>query len=77
MAINFDKTVQKLCRKKLTSPDEPLLQGSFTPTEAIAEALIRRALSGNADALKLVRDILGKQTPKEDSRFFIDINVVE
>ncbi len=77
MAINFDKTVIKMCKKKISSPDEPLLPGEFTPVEAIAEALIRRAQSGNADALKVVREILGQKEVQKNDRFFIDINVIE
>ena len=77
MAISFDKTVKKMCKKKISSPDEPLLTDEFTPTDAIAEALIRRALSGNADALKVVREILGKEDGAKQGGFFIDINVVE
>ena len=77
MPMNFDKTVKRMCKKKITSPDEPLLKDEFTPTDAIAEALIRRALSGNADALKVVREILGKEERDNKGGFFIDINVVE
>ncbi len=77
MPMNFDKTVKKMCKKKITSPDEPLLKDEFTPTDAIAEALIRRALAGNADALKVVRDILGKEECDKKGGFFIDINVVD
>ena len=77
MAISFDKTVKRMCKKKISSPDEPLLKDEFTPTDAIAEALIRRALAGNSDALKVVREILGKEESTQKGGFFIDINVVE
>lgn len=77
MAISFDKTVKRMCKRKINSPDEPLLTAEFTPTEAIAEALIRRALAGNADALKVVREILGKDEQGRPGSFQIDINVVE
>ena len=77
MPMNFDKTVKRMCKKKITSPDEPLLKDEFTPTDAIAEALIRRALAGNADALKVVREILGKEEREQKGGFFIDINVVD
>ena len=75
--MNFDKTVKRMCKKKISSPDEPLLDGEFTPLEAIAEALIRRAQSGNADALKVVREIVGQQSEVKSGGFSIDINVVE
>ncbi len=74
---SFDNIVKKMCKKKISSPDEPLLKPEFTPTEAIAEALIRRALAGNADALKVVREILGQDNGVKSGGFSIDINVVE
>ena len=74
--MNFDSTVKKMCKKKISSPDEPLLKPQFTPLEAIAEALIRRAQAGNADALKVVREILGQERVTNGG-FSIDINVVE
>ncbi len=77
MAISFDKTVKRMCKKKISAPDAPLLSDEFTPLDAIAEALIRRALSGNADALKVVREILGKDENEKKGSFHIDINVVE
>ena len=77
MAISFDKTVKRMCKKKISAPDTPLLSDEFTPTEAIAEALIRRAQAGNADALKVVREILGKEEKSGHGSFHIDINVVE
>ncbi len=77
MAINFDKTVIKMCKKKISSPDAPLLPDRFTPVDAIAEALIRRAQSGNADALKVVREILGQKDAQSNDSFFVDIKVVD
>ena len=75
--MNFDKTVKRMCKKKIRSADEPLLQGEFTPVDAIAEALIRRALAGNADALKVVREIIGNEPCESKGGYVIDINVVE
>lgn len=75
--MNFDKTVKRMCKKKIHSADEPLLPDEFTPVDAIAEALIRRALAGNADALKVVRDIIGSEPSEKKGGYVIDINVVE
>ena len=33
---SFDETVKKLCRKKITDPDEPILGAQFTVQQAIA-----------------------------------------
>lgn len=43
---SFDETVKKLCRKKITDPDEPILGAQFTVQQAIAAAIVKRAVSG-------------------------------
>lgn len=73
---SFDKTVKKLCAKKITDADEPILDQCFTVEQAIAAAVIKRALGGAADAVKLVREILDSQTPQSGD-FRVDIRVVE
>ena len=77
MAKSFDKTVKKMCRQKITDPDAPLLGEVFTVEEAIAAALIKKAYSGAADALKVIREILSEQTHDAPKTFTVDINVVE
>ena len=76
MVKGFDKTVKRLCAKKLSDPNESILGERFSVEEAIAEALIRRALSGTADAVKLIREILSEQKETQGG-FQVDINVVE
>lgn len=77
MAKTFDDTVKKMCRKKIASPDEPLLKEKFTVEQAISEALIRKAFGGAADAVKLIREILSSPAAATSSKFQIDINVVD
>lgn len=74
---SFDKTVKKLCRKKITDPEAPLLGESFTVSEAIAAALIKKAYTGAADALKVIREILDDEKPDAPKSFSVDINVIE
>ena len=76
MAKTFDETVKKMCRKKMESPDSPLLKERYSVEEAIAEALIRKALSGASDAVKLLREILGTGGSQKGN-FQIDIKVVD
>ena len=76
MAKNFDKTVKKMCAKKLSSPDENILGDTFSVQEAIAEGLIRKALSGASDAVKLIREILSNEK-EQSGGFRVDINVIE
>ena len=77
MAKGFDKTVKKMCAKKLSDPNENILGEKFSVEEAIAEGLIRKALSGTADAVKLVREILSEENESNNGGFRVDINVIE
>ncbi len=76
MAKSFDETVKAMCRKRISDPDQPLLGDSFSVSQAVAAAVIKRALTGAADAVKLVREILdsGSVSPGE---FKVDIRVVD
>lgn len=74
---SFDDTVKKLCRKKITDPQEPILPQSFTVQQAIAAAVVRRAVDGAADAVKLVREILDSQDTVSAGEFKVNIRVVE
>ena len=76
MAGNFDKTVIKLCKRKLQDPDQPILGESFTVTEMVAAALIKKACAGTGDAIKILREILSDGGEQKRS-FNIDINVVD
>ncbi len=76
MAKGFDKTVKKMCAKKLSDPSENILGEKFSVEEAIAESLIRKALSGTADAVKLIREILSEEK-ETNGGFRVDINVIE
>ena len=76
MANSFDKTVIRLCKKKLESPDAPLLGDTFTVTEMVAEALIKKACAGTGDSIKILREILSDNNEIKKS-FNIDINVVD
>lgn len=73
----FDETVKKLCAKKITDPDETILGQSFTVQQAIAAAIIKRALGGAADAVKLIREILAAQDVTEMGEFKVNIRVIE
>lgn len=72
----FDRTVQKMCRKRITDPDEDILGERFSVEQAIAAAVIRKAMSGATDSVKLIREILddGEQGCSE---LRVDINVVD
>lgn len=72
----FDKTVKKLCGKKISDPQAPILDEVHTVEQEIAAAVIKRAMSGATDSVKLIREILddGSETV---SGFRVDINVVE
>lgn len=72
---SFDKTVKKLCSKKITDPNQAILGEVFTVEQAIAEAVIKKAMSGSTDCVKLIREILGERVSSGDFR--VDINVVE
>ena len=76
-ARSFDDTVKKLCRKKITDPEEPILGERFTVQQAIAAAIIKRAVSGASDAVKLVREILDSEDRTEIGEFKVNIRVVE
>lgn len=73
---SFDNVIRKMCSRKLTDPEAPLLKEQFTPTEAIAAAVIKKAMNGSTDAVKLIREITdgGKVM---DGRFKVDISVVD
>lgn len=73
---NFDTTVRKLCSKKITDENEPLLPEKHTVEQAIAAAIIKKAMSGASDSVKLIRDILDDGKCVSGS-FKVDINVVE
>ena len=72
----FDKTVKKLCRKKITDAEAPILGEEFTVEQAIAAAVIKRAIGGNSDAVKLIREILDDNIGSV-GQFKVDINVIE
>ena len=78
MATNksFDKTVRKLCNKKITDPSQAILGEVFTVEQAIADAVIKKAMSGSTDCVKLIREILGNQS-NGNGEIKVDINVVE
>lgn len=73
----FDDTVKKLCRKKISDPEEPILGPCFTVQQAIAAAIIKRAVSGASDAVKLVREILDSKDTSDIGEFKVNIRVVE
>ncbi len=73
----FDRTVRKLCNKKIENPDEEILGEIYTVEQAIAAAVIRKAMSGTADAVKLIREILDEPSGQSAGGFRVDINVVE
>ncbi len=73
----FDDTIKKLCRKKITDPDEAIIGPSFTVQQAIAAAIIKRALGGAPDAVKLVREILDCQDSLDTGEFKVNIKVVD
>ena len=73
---SFDKTVRKLCSKKITDPDAPLLGECHTVEQAIAAAVIKKAMSGASDSVKLIREILDESRVSQGG-FRLDINVVE
>ena len=73
---SFDRTVRKLCSKKITDPDAQILGEKFTVEQAIAAAVIRKAIGGSADAVKLIREILGEGR-EAGGDFHVDITVVE
>ncbi len=74
---SFDKTVRKLCNKKITDPEGQILGETFTVEQAIAAAIIKKAMSGASDAVKLIREILDEKISSDTNEFRIDINVVE
>lgn len=71
----LDDTVKKLCRKRITDPDAPLLGERYTVTEAIAAAVIKKAESGATDAVKLIRDVLAADSVK--SGLTVEVHVVD
>lgn len=73
---SFDKTVKKLCRKKISDPEAPILSEEFTVEQAIAAAVIKRAIGGSSDAVKLIREILDDSVGSV-GQFKVDINVIE
>ena len=73
---SFDSTVRKMCSKKISDPDCELLGDSFTVEQAIAAAVIKKAMSGTADSVKLIREILDDQKTFS-GEFRVDIKVVE
>ena len=76
MAKSFDDTVKKMCRKRVSDPDQPLLGERFTVEQAIAAAVIKRAVTGAADAVKLIREILAAETAGS-GEFSVNIRVVD
>ena len=74
---SFDKTVRKLCNKKISDPDGQILGETFTVEQAIAAAIIKKAMSGASDAVKLIREVLDDKELSKSGEFRIDINVVE
>lgn len=77
MAKSFDRTVRRMCRKKISDPSGDILGEVFTVEQAISEALIRRALTGAADAVKLIREILSEDNTDTQKDCTIDIRLVE
>lgn len=73
---SFDKTVRKLCSKKITDTEAPILDECYTVEQAIAAAVIKKAMSGAADSVKLIREILDDGKSSQGG-FRLDINVVE
>lgn len=73
---SFDKTLKRLCNKKITAPDEELLGESFTVSQAIAAAVIKKAMSGATDAVKLIREIVDDEPVATAGEFKVDINVI-
>ncbi len=76
MAKSFDKTVKRLCNKKISDPDAPILDSVFTVEQALAAAIIKKAMAGNSDAVKIIRDILSEERGIDGS-FKVDISVVD
>ena len=74
---SFDETVKKLCRKKITDPDEPIVGAQFTVQQAIAAAIVKRAVSGASDAVKLIREILDSETANTAGEFKVNIRVID
>ncbi|MBQ8605418.1 MAG: hypothetical protein IJ408_01665 [Clostridia bacterium] len=72
----FDRTVQKMCRKRITDPDEDILGERFSVEQAIAAAVIRKAMSGATDSVKLIREILDN-SEQGCGELRVDINVVD
>lgn len=72
----FDKTVRRMCNKKITEPDADLLGEKFTVEQAIAAAVIKKAMSGASDSVKLIREILDDRD-ESCSEFRVDIKVVD
>lgn len=65
-----------MCRKKLTDPESELLGDSFTVEQAIAAAVVKKAMSGASDSVKLIREILDGQAAAPNE-FRVDIKVVD
>jgi len=76
-AKSFDGTVRKLCNKKISDPEEPILGEQFTVEQAIAAAVIKRAVSGATDSVKLIREILESAPSESIGQFSVNIKVVE
>lgn len=72
----FDKTLKRLCNKKITEPDQDILGPVYTVEQAIAAAVIKKAMAGATDAVKLIREILDDDKTVTGA-FKVDINVVE
>lgn len=73
---SFDSVIKKMCSRKMTDPEAPLLGESFTATEAIAAAVIKKAMSGSTDCVKLIREITDGDKTLE-GKFRVDISVVD
>lgn len=73
---SFDSTLKKLCRKKISEPDEDLLGENFTVQQAIAAAVIKKAMGGATDAVKLIREIMDDDMSHVTGEFRVDINVI-
>lgn len=65
-----------MCNKKITEPDADLLGEKFTVEQAIAAAVIKKAMSGASDSVKLIREILDDRD-ESCSEFRVDIKVVD
>ena len=78
---SFDRTVRRLCNKKITDPDCGILGEKFTVEQAIAAAVVKRAMQGTTDSVKLIREILGSEAEctddKKQSEFCVNIRVVD